>query len=60
MVAAKHQSPEDVARILVEGAKVEREARKRLRESTERLARSMSDRFGFGASMRPNSSPCST
>jgi hypothetical protein len=51
--AFESSSPEDVAQVLVEGAEVEREAAERLKEGTERLARTMSDRFGFGASMRP-------
>jgi hypothetical protein len=44
---------EDVAQVLVEGAQAEREARERMRESTKRLARSMSDSFDLGAGMRP-------
>jgi hypothetical protein len=46
-------TPEDVAKVLVEGAKAEREARERMRESSERLVRGMSDRLGLGAGMRP-------
>jgi hypothetical protein len=46
-------TPEDVAEVLVEGAKAEREARERMRESSERLVRGMSDRLGLGAGMRP-------
>jgi hypothetical protein len=46
-------APEDVAQILVEGAQAEREARDRMRESSKRVARSMSDRFGLGAGLRP-------
>jgi hypothetical protein len=46
-------APEEVARVLVAGAKADREARERMRERSERFARSMSDRFGFGPALRP-------
>jgi hypothetical protein len=46
-------APDDVAEVLAEEARVAREARERMKKSTERLARDISDRFGLGARMRP-------
>jgi hypothetical protein len=46
-------SPEDVAEILVEGARVERETHERMRKNMAGLGRKISDQYDLASSLRP-------